>query len=57
MLSTQVRSAFVNKDEGRAGWFGCSLGIRLCFVCADDLLDVARVLGDFSPRDFVFDIL
>ncbi|PNP90812.1 hypothetical protein BFS15_04455 [Gardnerella sp. DNF01162] len=37
MLSTQARSAFVSKDEGRAGSCGCVLGTRLCFVCANDL--------------------
>ncbi|KXA18942.1 hypothetical protein HMPREF3208_01299 [Gardnerella vaginalis] len=38
MLSTQARSAFVSIDEGRAGSCGSSLGIWLCFVCADDVL-------------------
>ena len=49
MLSTQARSAFVSIDEGRAGSRGSSLGIRLCFVCADDLLErcVPSVCHDF----------
>ena len=37
MLSTQARSAFVNKDDGRAGWCDCALETRLWLVCADDL--------------------
>ncbi|EPI40953.1 hypothetical protein HMPREF1585_01410 [Gardnerella vaginalis JCP8481B] len=38
-VSTQARSAFVSIDEGRAESCGCSLGIWLCSVCADDLLE------------------
>ncbi|RIY30653.1 hypothetical protein CJI48_02405 [Bifidobacteriaceae bacterium GH005] len=49
MLSTQARSAFVSKDEGRAGSRGCVLETRLCLVCADDLLErcVPSVFHDF----------
>ena len=49
VLCTRARSAFVSRDEGRAGLCGSSLVILLCLVCADDLLErcVPSVFYDF----------
>ena len=51
MLSTQARSAFVGKDEGRAGWCGSSLGFWLCFVCADDVPERCARVGRLARGD------